>query len=189
METEEAVTGQTMRKEKKMPDEIMSAETPPKNKRTMPVAVLKYVAAAAIVGYVALLLLNISGSTKPFDEVKSAVENSLNTENLTEQGSQALKRYYGLNSEEYDGVLYYSSEFSISAEEVLLVCVKDDSQVQEVREAAEARIEDRLNDFEGYAPEEVQLLEEARLLVRGKYIFLAVAPEADVYADVFATSL
>lgn len=172
-----------------MPEEIVSAGTPSEKKSVTPAVILKYVAAAAIIGYIALLLFYTGGSTKSFDEVRSVVEASLNTENLTEQGSQALKRYYGLNSEEYEGVMYYSSEFSISAEEVLLIRVKDESQVQQVRDAVEGRISDRLNDFEGFAPEEVQLLEEAQLLVRGKYIFLAIAPEAEVYADVFVTSL
>ena len=38
---------------------------------------------------------------------------------LREMNDQALKRNFGLNSADYDGVLYYAAESSMSAEEVL----------------------------------------------------------------------
>lgn len=150
---------------------------------------LKYGSVLIILIYIILLIIYTSGSTKPFEEVSEAVESSLNTENLVKKDSQAFKRYYGLNSADYAGVLFYSSEFSISAEEVLVIEVKSEEQLQEVRDAVNDRLESRLNAFDGYAPEQVKLLEEAVLMVRGKYIFLAVSPDADTYGSVFAKSL
>ena len=47
----------------------------------------------------------------------------------------------------------------MSAEEVLLVKVNRDSQVQEVVDAINERIDSRISDFEGYAPDEVKLLD------------------------------
>ena len=141
--------------------------------------VLKYSTVLAILIYIILLMLYASGSTKPFQQVAEQVEGSIRTESLIRQDSQALKRYYGLNSADYEGVLFYSSEFSISAEEVLLIEVKSERQVQEVRDAVNARLESRKNAFDGYAPAQVQLLEDAQFLVRGKYIFLAVSQDAE----------
>lgn len=151
--------------------------------------IFKYLTVVAILVYVVLLMIFTSGSTKPFEEVAKQVEAALDKENLTEQDSQSLKRYYGLNGAEYEGVLFYSSEFSISAEEVLMIKTKNEKQVQEVRDAMEKRIESRKNDFDGYAPKEVQLLENAQIKVRGNYIFMAVAPKAEEYSAVFADSL
>ena len=85
--------------------------------------------------------------------------------------------------------MYYASEFSISAEEVLVILVKDESQVQEVTEAIDKQTEARKNDFDGYAPEEVKLLEDAKQSVRGRYIFFAAAPEAEEYLEAFSNSL
>ena len=118
----------------------------------------KYITVAAILVFVILMLIFASGSTKAFDEVAKGVEASLDTENLVKQDSQALKRYYGLNSAEYDGVLFYSSASSMSAEEVLMIKVKDESQMQGIRDAIDRRLENRKNDFDGYAPKQVQLL-------------------------------
>lgn len=151
--------------------------------------VLKCGMAFLILVYIVLLLLYASGSTKPFEEVSAAVEGLLDKESLVKQDAQALKRYYGLNSADYEGVMYYSAEFSISALEVLLIEVETDQQVQEVRDAVEDRLESRKNTFEGYAPEQVQLIEQAQLLVRGRFIFLAVSPDAENYAAAFTNSL
>lgn len=151
--------------------------------------IFKYVTVLLILIYVIWLMIYASGSTKPFEDVAREVEASLDTSNLVKMDTQEFKRYYGLNGADYQGVLFYSSEFSISAEEVLLVEVKSDKQVQEVRGAIEQRLASRKNDFDGYAPKEVQLLDSAQLKVRGKYIFLAVAPKAETYSEVFAESL
>ena len=67
-----------------------------------------------------LVFLNTSGSTKPFDEVKKAIQKEINTENLKDVSTQGLKRYYGLNGAQYDGVMMYVSASSMSAEEILL---------------------------------------------------------------------
>ncbi len=151
--------------------------------------ILKCGAAFLILVYIVLLLSYTSGSTKPFEEVAASVEEQLDKESLVKQDAQALKRYYGLNSADYDGVMYYSAEFSISALEVLLVEVKTDQQVQEVRDAIEERLESRKNTFEGYAPEQAQLIEQAQILVRGRFIFLAVSPDAESYVTAFTNGL
>ena len=85
--------------------------------------------------------------------------------------------------------MYYASESNLSAEEVLLIRVRSGSQIQEVRETLEARIDSCISDFDGYVPEEVKLLEEAVLNVRGNYIFFAVAPKAEEYLEAFRNSL
>ena len=135
---------------------------------------MKWGAAFLILVYIALLLIYTSGSTKPFEEVAASVETLIDKENLVKQDAQALKRYYGLNSADYEGVLFYSAEFSISAQEVLLIEVKTEQQVQEVRDAVEERLESRKNTFEGYAPEQAQLIKQAQTQVRGKLVFMGL---------------
>ena len=67
--------------------------------------------------------------------------------------------------------------------------VKDDTQIQEVEEAISKRLESRKNDFDGYAPKQVEMLKKAQKSVRGTYIFLAVSPEADRYKTIFRKSI
>ena len=151
--------------------------------------IAKYVVMAVILVYIVLLMIYTSGSTKSFETIQKAVESVLDTGNLKKADGQGLKRYYGLNSADYDGVMLYTSESSMSAEEVLLIKVKNEGQMKRVKEAVEKRIANRKNDFEGYAPKEVQLLEQSELSVRGKFLFLAIAPKAAEYKEAFAKSL
>ena len=151
--------------------------------------VMKYVVLVLTIAFVVVLMIYASGSSRPFKEVEDAVSRSLDKSNLTLQDGAAFKREFGLSEADYAGVMYYASEFSISAEEVLVVLVKDESQVQEVTEAIDKQTEARKNDFDGYAPEEVKLLEDAKQSVRGRYIFFAAAPKAEEYLEAFSSSL
>ena len=76
------------------------------------IRVMRYVTLLLIVGFVALLLIYTSGSNRPFEKVEKSVEASLDKENMKRQDGTALKRNFGLNAADYDGVMYYSSEFS-----------------------------------------------------------------------------
>ena len=151
--------------------------------------VMKYVVLVLTIAFVVVLMIYASGSSRPFEEVEDAVSRSLDKSNLTLQDGAAFKREFGLSEADYAGVMYYASEFSISAEEVLVVLVKDESQVQEVTEAIDKQVEARKNDFDGYAPEEVKLLEDAKQSVRGRYIFFAAAPKAEESREAFSSSL
>ncbi len=160
-----------------------------KSKHNMVTQVLKYVILITIISFIIILMLFASGSSKPFDQLEKAVESSIDSQNMKKTETQGLKRYYGLTSADYDGVMLYVSESSISTEEVLLVKVKSEGQMQRLEEAVAKRLESRKADFEGYAPEQVQLLEQVQISVRGKYLFMAVSPNAEAYKDAFAKSL
>lgn len=158
-------------------------------KRSMVPQIMKYVILAAVVAYIAVLLIYASGSSRPFDEVEKSMSSALKDSGLKKMDSQMLKRNFGLNSADYAGVMYYASESSMSAEEVLLIRVSGESQVQEVTDAINERISSRTGAFEGYAPEQVKLLEDAQQSVRGKYIFFAVSSDAEKYRAAFDRSL
>ena len=151
--------------------------------------IMKYVIAFLIAVYVIILFVHSSGSNKSFAEVERPIKESVNFEEMKDVGGQGLKRYYGLNKADYEGALLYISNFNLSAEEVLMIKVKDEEQVQTVVDAIDKRLENRKNDFEGYAPNEVKLLDEAQKSVRGKFIFLSVGKQAEHYKKIFSDSL
>lgn len=150
---------------------------------------MKYVAFAAIIVFIIVMMLFMSGSNKSFSEVKTSVEGALDASELTEQDAASFRRSFGLNEADYAGVAYYSAGSSILASEVLLIRVDNDSQVRTVTDAIDSRIESRKNDFASYIPEQYALLENAKISVRGNYIFYAVSEKADDYLIAFSGSL
>ena len=121
--------------------------------------------------------------------MEKELRQTLDLETLTDCGSQDLKRYYSLNSEDYADTMLLTAEESMSAEEILLIKVKDQSQLEEIEAAVSKRLESRINDFGSYAPEQTALLEAAEVTMRGDYVFLAVSEHAEEYREAFLKSL
>lgn len=158
------------------------------NRRKM-IETMKYVMVFLLVVYIVLILLYSSGSTKAFDKVSASFESEMSSETLKKQSTQAVKRYYGLNSADFEGVLLYTSKDSISAEEILMVKTKTDRQIQMLRDAIWNRLESRKDSFENIAPDQLPVLDKAQILVRGRYVFLVVSQEAQKYSTLFTNSL
>lgn len=85
---------------------------------------------------------------------------------------------YGL--EEGD-IVKQASYFSSNAttEEIAVVECVDEAQAKVVKEAVDARIEDRKDVFADYAPDEVKRLDGAIVKVLGKYVVLCVTADPD----------
>lgn len=158
-------------------------------KRRKKIEALKYTMTFLLVVYLMLLLLYSSGSSKAFDKVAAKFEAGVTSDTLKKQSEQAVKRYYGLNSADFDGVLLYTSMDSISPEEILLVKTKNDRQIKFVRDAIWKRVESRKDSFENIAPEQLKVLDKAQISVRGRYVFFVVSPEAQTYSTLFTNSL
>jgi len=150
---------------------------------------VKYVIIAALALFVVFMFLNNADSKVPFTEVEQAVESQVDFETMTRADDQTIKRDYGINAADYDGVMLYVSTFNLNAQEILLVKVKDESQMQDVEDAVDARIESRKNDFEGYLPEQAKLLDDALVTVKGDYLFMVISEDAGEYQTAFQKSL
>ena len=153
------------------------------------ILVSKYMLLVCIVLFVAIIFHNTEDSGKSFEMVEKELRRALDSESLEDCGSQELKRYYSLNSEDYADTLLLPDEESMSAEEILLIKVKDQSQLEEIEMAVSKRLEIRINDFGSYAPEQTALLEAAEVTMRGDYVFLAVSEHSEEYKEAFLKSL
>lgn len=151
--------------------------------------IMKYIILVLLIAFLTVLMLYASESTKAFTDVERAVSASLDDNVLSKETEAGFKRAFGLNAADYDGVMYYVSDFNLSAEEVLLVRVKSDSQTKEILTAIEERIAAQKADFGDHVPEAVGLLDRAKTSVRGKYVFFAVSEKADEYLKAFRDNL
>ena len=151
--------------------------------------IIKYLLLLLIIVYTAALMFFVSGSSRSFDDVETDMRQTLASSGMTERGGQTFRQCFGLNSADYAGVMYYSAESAMSAEEVFVIRVNSTDQIEEVLDAVEARLSQRIREYEDYLPEQKTLLEEAQQSVRGRYIFYAVSAEADKYRAAFEDAL
>ena len=113
-----------------------------------------------VVFIVALLGADKTSETK-IETVEKAVEKEVPLTGMHSVQSQMVKRLYGLNVNDYEGVVLYISDSNMGAEELLIVKLADTSQAEAVESAVQTRIENQENSFEGYGVEQYQLLQDS----------------------------
>jgi len=151
--------------------------------------VCKYSLLLLVLLYLIFFVIPTGGSARAFAEVSEPIAMRARKERLELVSPQGFQQAYGIHQDDLEGVMLYASEFRFSVEEVLLIQVYTLNQVDEVRNMIEHRITKRLQEFGNYLPEQAAFLEEARIIVRGTYIFLAIGPNAEEFITIFLKSL
>ena len=122
-------------------------------------------------------------------DVTAAVTKTLDTKAMQESDAQMIKRLYGLNPADYEGITLYYPVTNMDAEELLIVQLKDVSQQETVKAAIDARLETQKNSFEGYGVEQYALLEKSVVDVEGNYILFVVNEQAAKAQSAFLQAL
>ena len=123
------------------------------------------------------------------DEVKPAVVSLFENDNAQESTDRYFKKYYGLNASDYENVVLYFPITNMDAEELLIVKLKDTSQADTVKAACETRQQTQIGIYEGYAPEQLSLCENAIIDVQGNYVLYVVHADAAQIDAAFRASL
>ena len=153
---------------------------------------LQIISIVMVIGVIIAIVIYTGGaseSTKLMDEVSPYVVNGFVTDRASLSTDRIFKKYYGLNAADYESVVLYFPISNMDAEELLIVKVKDVSQAEEVEEACLERQNTQIGIFEGYAPEQLSLCENAVLDVQGNYILYVVHENADAIDSAFKKAL
>lgn len=115
------------------------------------------------------------------EEITAEMEKDTDLTALQKKSGIDLKRYIGIDEASYDGFLFYKAESPMAVEELLIVKVKEQSQLSDLQESLEEHVENQKKSFEGYGAEQTALLNEAVIDIRGNYAFLAVGDKAGAW--------
>ena len=136
----------------------------------------------------------LTGCTKVNDNLsasdiqKSIVDTGL-VKKMEETGTKGLKRYYGLNAGDFDSVVLYTPESSMEVDEMLIVKVKDKSQIEGLEDTIDNRVNSQLQSFGSYGPEQCALLNNYELKTEGRYVFFAVSKNAEDLKEAFKEAI
>ena len=128
-------------------------------------------------------------SSASFESVSAAVTKTLDMTHMTEADNQMIKRIYGLDPAQFEGVMCCSPLTNMDAEEVLLVKLANDGQQDAVREAMEARRDTQMRTFDGYGFEQYAMLEESIIEVHGNYILYISSNDPKTTLKAFTDAL
>ena len=148
---------------------------------------------AAVAAAVVLLILLAGGereSDAALDDVTAAVIAQLDTSNVQPADNQMIKRLYGLQPSDYEGVCLYYPSSNMDAEELLIVKLQDAAQQQSVLDAVERRLQTQKNSFDGYGIEQFDLLENHSVVqAQGNYILFVVSSQSEAAKQAFLDAL
>ena len=148
--------------------------------------------AAALVALISLIVMfsgNAISDAEPA-QVAEAVTQVIEMENMLEGDNTMIKRFYGLDPSAYEACILYYPTTNMMAEELLIVKLRDVSQQETVRAAAEKRIATQKTTFEGYGPEQFALLSDHSVVeVRGNYVLFVVNERSAAARDAFLDAL
>lgn len=151
--------------------------------------ILKYLMVLALIAYVAFLISREGSNDVPVDTIEKNITKVIKTKGMTKGSAQDLKKYYGLNANDYDGMMLYIPNDVMGVDEVLVIKVKDESQTEDVEKAIENRLDTQKKSFEGYGVEQTKLLRSAVTESKGSYTLLAVSKNADSIDAAFRKSI
>ena len=140
-----------------------------------------------------LLVMKFTGnrvSKAEFADVKKAVEKTVKDDKTMLEGDNVMvKRLYGLNPADYDGVLLKYPSTNMNVNEVFLVKLKDLKQQEQVQAAVEKRLSTQKNNFDGYGTNQYSILEKSVIDVQGNYVMFVVSEKTAPIVKAFEDSL
>lgn len=159
------------------------------NKKISFLLPIRIVMVIALLVFIVYLQMDTKESDAPLETVADHVIQSISLDNMEESTNRMFKKFYGLNANDYEGVVLYTPLTNMNAEEILIIKLKDSSQGEAVSEAVNSRLETQKSSFEGYGVEQYALLEDHVLDVQGNYVLYIVHKDANKADQIFRDSL
>lgn len=122
-------------------------------------------------------LLQESPSRADFAAVNEATTAGLDMTAYPAADQSLIRSKLSLDPSRYQGVAFYRSLNAMDAEEMLVIQY-DPSQKQEVVDKVNARIQSQKDIYKGYAPEQLETLNQAVVSVHPNYLLYVTGPQA-----------
>ena len=155
--------------------------------------VLLAAAKLAVLALLAAFLISLTTknqtSSADFSDVSKAVLAAADLSPMLEGDNQMIRRIYGLDPGMFQGAMLYYPSGNMGCEELLLIRLSDLGQQEMVQNAMRSRIASQRSAFDGYAPEQCDMLDRGIVEVRGNYLLLVVAEDPEPVRNAFLEAL
>ncbi len=130
-----------------------------------------------------------SDANQPDEEDDGSGENTGVFDGMGQATALDFKRIFGLNAEDYAGVVYFKPISQMDVEELLIVKLASDDQAESLEESVNERIDSQKTSFDGYGAAQCALLEKAIVKTQGNFLFYCVSPDAEKYYQAFLDAM
>jgi len=122
---------------------------------------------------------------KPSDIFAQVEKLQKNPVELMEVPSDMLLDYYGIDTADVSEGIYYISLDNMLADEFVILVAANEDAADRLEEKLQARLERKLDEAEGYSPEQAAIIEKCSVLRDKNYVSLIVSPDFDAIAQAY----
>ena len=130
-----------------------------------------------------------SYSDKTVDEVFEFLPQSTDFKELQKVSKNKIKEEFGFDFDSIDSFVYYASDAVMTVDELMIIKLKENAKADDITEKIEKRVKEKQILFEGYAPEQSDLLKNYALSCKDGFIFYCVSQNATDAMIYFLESL
>lgn len=127
-------------------------------------------------------------SQADFADVTAAVTEDMDMTAYPAADQSLIRSKLGLDPAQYPDIAYWRSLNAMDAEELLIIRF-DPAQEQDVLDKVNARIQSQKDIYQGYAPEQLDMVNQAVVDVHPNYLFYMTGPQAKEAAARFEEAL
>lgn len=128
-------------------------------------------------------------SNEPFDLVSKAVSKDLDSSSYVLQDDQALRRYLGLDASSFSGISFYRIGDAMSARELVVASSDSADVLDTLEEAVNTRIASQTAVYEGYAPDQSALMQQALVDRQENFLLYYVGDDPNGLDAAFISAL
>ena len=122
------------------------------------------------------------------DEIDQNINDDVDISNMVESDSDKLEKLYDIDIDKVENFKLYTAKTNIEANELLILKVKNEEDIGDIKEDINDRIESQTNSFKDYLPDEYFLIEKHVLKSNGNYIIFIISEEAEKIESLFDKS-
>lgn len=126
---------------------------------------------------------------KSIEEIYREIEQAVELKSPVCMDNQFIENYYGMDTAALEEYVFSISEDAAQAETVIIMKVKDESDMVGIAECLKTVVEEKKNEMANYIPEQFAIVEKSEVVEKDNYIWLVISENADVITDVIESGL
>lgn len=118
-------------------------------------------------------ILSVKSADMP--ALKISLEKNIDLSLVNVGGEKTLKNLYYIDKNDIEYFLSYAPKSNMDVEEILVLKVKEDTNISEIKAKINKRLEKQRESFKNYNPEKYEIIEDAILKEEGQYLIFIVS--------------
>lgn len=147
--------------------------------------ILKIVFPALLAVFLFLLLTADSVKDINIEQLKEEYTSDESTASMTKGSDLMLKRFFGIDAQDLNGYIYERSSSLMNVNELLILKTADETSAGSYERNCEKRLSVLRADFTGYGSDQLTVIDNAVIEVKGNYLFYAASPSAERWEELF----